>query len=64
MILGGIWGGVLFSSHPGPHYFHADLEKNLKGIRDLLALVPHRIFLGDGGPVTSAASREAFDIYD
>ena len=64
MILGGIWGGVLFSSHPGPHYFHADIEENLKSIRALLALGPRQIFLGHGGPVTASATREAFDIHD
>ena len=51
MMLGGVFGGVLFAGSPGEHYYQADREQNLRNIHALLAMGIEKFYLGHGGPV-------------
>lgn len=62
MILGGWFGGALFSQSAGEHYFHADLERNRSNIATLLAMPIETFYLGHGGPVSRAAALSRFGI--
>ncbi len=60
MMMGGAFGGALFPSSPGEHYYHADREQNRRNIKTLLDRGVEKFYLGHGGPVTRAAVIEAF----
>lgn len=60
MILGGAFGGSLFPSSPGEHYYHADREQNRRNIKVLLDRGVKKFYLGHGGPVTRDDVLQAF----
>jgi hydroxyacylglutathione hydrolase len=55
MMLGGWFGGALFASKAGEHYFQGDLQANHANIRTLLGLPVKTFYLGHGGPVDRAS---------
>lgn len=63
VILGGIWGGALFSRRPGEHYFHEDRMRNRENILKILKMGAETLYLGHGGPVERADVIEAFRVH-
>lgn len=55
LLLGGWFGGKLFGSWPGLHYFAEDIGQVQASIGKLLAASPKRILPGHGGPLDPAA---------
>ncbi len=55
MILGGWFGGAIFSTRPGEHYFHADIARNRANIKLLLDRGVREFYVGHGGPLAREA---------
>ena len=55
MILGGWFGGAIFSTRPGEHYFHADVVRNRANIKLLLERGVREFYVGHGGPLAREA---------
>jgi len=62
MLMGGVMGGVAFSSHAGEGYFCAHPEMNRERLAWLLNQGAKTLYLGHGGPVTAESARKAFGI--
>ena len=60
MMLGGSFGGAIFPSSPGEHYYQANRDQNRKNIQTLLGMGVEKFYLGHGGPVTRADVIAAF----
>jgi len=60
MILGGAFGGALWPSDPGEHYYQADREQNRRNVKTLLGMGIEKFYLGHGGPVSRADVVAAF----
>lgn len=60
MMMGGAFGGAIFPSSPGEHYYHADREQNRRNIKTLLDRGVEKFYLGHGGPVVRADVIAAF----
>jgi hydroxyacylglutathione hydrolase len=60
MMMGGSFGGAIFPSSPGEHYYHADREQNRRNIKTLLDRGVEKFYLGHGGPVMRADVMAAF----
>ena len=60
MMLGGSFGGAIFPSSPGEHYYQADREQNRRNIHTLLGMGIEKFYLGHGGPVSRADVIAAF----
>lgn len=60
MMMGGSFGGAIFPSSPGEHYYHADREQNRRNIKTLLDRGVEKFYLGHGGPVVRADVIAAF----
>lgn len=58
MILGGWFGGALFSRRPGEHYFHADIARNRQNVIALLKSGVRSFHVGHGGPLTRESVAE------
>lgn len=58
MILGGWFGGALFSNRPGEHYFHADIARNRQNVMTLLKAGVQSFYVGHGGPLTRESVAE------
>lgn len=58
LLAGGWWGGVLFPTSPGTHYFHDDEPAAERHICAVIRRGAKRLFLGHGGPVSA---RDAWD---
>ena len=55
LIMGGWWGGKVFRTRPGLHYFADDVTQVYESLRKVLALQPKRIWPGHGGPLAPDA---------
>jgi glyoxylase-like metal-dependent hydrolase (beta-lactamase superfamily II) len=60
VMAGGAFGGAVFPSDPGEHYYHADRARNRANIQALLDRGVERFYLGHGGPVTREDVIRAF----
>ncbi len=60
ILSGGAFGGLLFPTDPGEHYYQADVARNHANIRALLDQGIERFYLGHGGPVIRADVERAF----
>lgn len=57
LLMGGFFGGWLYPSWPGLHYFADDVEQLRDSVRQLLDCGPSVIHPGHGGPLDPAAIR-------
>jgi glyoxylase-like metal-dependent hydrolase (beta-lactamase superfamily II) len=55
LLMGGFFGGRLWSRRPGLHYFADDLGLLRQSLRKVLALSPRAIYPAHGGPLDPAA---------
>ena len=62
LIMGGWFGGRLFPTRPGLHYFADDLPQLHASIRKVLAATPTAIHPGHGGPLDPAAVARRFSL--
>ncbi len=60
LLMGGWFGGALFASRPGLHYFADDLAGVKTSIGKVLALSPRVIHPGHGGPLDPKAVMRKF----
>lgn len=61
LMMGGYFGGWLFPSIPGPHYFADDLGAVGRSVRRLLDLGARVVHPGHGGPLDARAVARAFE---
>jgi glyoxylase-like metal-dependent hydrolase (beta-lactamase superfamily II) len=55
LIMGGYFGGKLFPTRPGLHYFIQDMNELRASLRRVLDRSPRRIYPGHGGPLAPEA---------
>jgi glyoxylase-like metal-dependent hydrolase (beta-lactamase superfamily II) len=60
LVMGGWFGGWLFPTRPGIHYFADDLEQLQGSLRKLLELRPSVVHPGHGGPLDPRAIARMF----
>jgi glyoxylase-like metal-dependent hydrolase (beta-lactamase superfamily II) len=60
MILGGAFGGSIWPSEPGEHYYQADRAQNRRNVQTLLGMGIQKFYLGHGGPVSRADVSAAY----
>jgi glyoxylase-like metal-dependent hydrolase (beta-lactamase superfamily II) len=54
VLMGGELGGYLLAPRPRYHYFAENLSQVQSSLRQILAAVPHTLYVGHGGPVAAA----------
>lgn len=58
VIMGGIMGGVLFSTRPNYHYFAIDFEQMKASVDKVVSVANGTLYVGHGGPLKASVVKQ------